>query len=206
VKKNLLSTAGARMCRHDYLDEPRPAKQKGGTLLARGILTLEEHEAALANPDKIRPPACPTCLIPWPHMHDRRDRVFRGEVDGPAGTQVLVFRCGYRDDCGAVWRVLPKFLARRLWRRWSVVGVTLMTDAQARHRVPSRTRLRWRARLESSAAVLVALLDATGVGRWTELAARVGSAATRRDLVEVANDLAGLAAVIDHQQPGVRVM
>jgi hypothetical protein len=194
------------MCRHAYLDEPRPSKQKGGTLLARGIRTLEEHEAALADPDKIRPPACPACLISWVHVHDRRDRVFRGEVDGPAGTQVVVFRCTDRKGCGAVWRVLPEFLARHLWRRWSVVGVTLMTDAQARHRVPSRTRLRWRARLESSAAVLIARLDATGVARWTELAARVGSAGTRRDLVEAANDLAGLAAAIDHQQPGVRVM
>lgn len=194
------------MCRHDYLDRPRPSKQKGGTLLAREIRTLEAHEASLADPDKIRPPSCPKCLISALHVHDRRDRAFRGEVDGPAGTQVLVFRCGDREDCGAVWRILPKFLARHLWRRWSVVGVTLVTDAQARHRVPARTRLRWRARLESSAAVLVALLDATGVARWTELAARVGSASTRRDLVETANDLVGLALVIDHQQPGVRVM
>ena len=175
-------------------------------MLAREIRTLEEHEAALADPDKIRPPACPTCSISSLHVHDRRSRVFRGEVEGPAGTQVLIFRCGDRQDCAAVWRILPKFLARHLWRRWSVVGVTLMTDAQTRHRVPSRTQLRWRARLESSAAVLVALLDATGVARWTELAARVGNAGTRRDLVEAANDLAGLAAVIDHQQPGVRVM
>ena len=39
------------MCCHPYLDRGRPAKQKGGTIIARHIRTLEEHEAALADPD-----------------------------------------------------------------------------------------------------------------------------------------------------------
>lgn len=201
-----LRPTGARMCRHAYLDEPRPSKQKGGTLLARGIRTLQAHLAALANPDQIRPQECPRCLKSPVYVHDRRPRVFCGEVDGPPGTDVLIFRCADLERCGAVWRMLPAFLARHLWRRWSVVGVSLATEGTGRHRVPSRSQQRWRARLGTSAAVLVALLDATGVAHWTDLAARVGSAGTRGDLVEAASDLPELAVVIDRQLPGVRVM
>lgn len=206
MKNKKLRPAGVEMCRHAYLDQPRPSKQKGGTLLAREIRTLQAHLATLADPDQIRPQECPRCRRSPVYVHDRRPRVFHGEVDGPPGTDVLIFRCADHKRCGAVWRMLPAFLARHLWRRWSVVGVSLMTEAAGRHRVPSRTQQRWRARLTTSAAVLVALLDATGVAHWTDLAARVGGAGTRGDLVEAASDLPELAVVIDRQQPGVRVM
>lgn len=175
-------------------------------MLVRGARTLQEHEATLADPDRIRPPVCPRCRRAPVHVHERRPRVFRGEVDGPAGTDVLIFRCADHEDCGAVWRMLPAFLARHLWRRWSVVGVSLVAPAGHRHRVPPRTQQRWRARLRSSAAVLVALLDTTGVPRWSDLAARVGAAGTRADLVEAADDLPELAVVIDRELAGVRVM
>jgi hypothetical protein len=204
--KKTLSSADAKMCFHPYLDRGRPAKQKGGTLLAPEIRTLQEHEAALANPDLVRPSACLRCRVARVHVHERRGRVFRGEVKGPAGTEVLIFRCADEKNCGAIWRVLPAFLARHLWRRWSVVGASVLRRPADRHRVAPRTQQRWRARLQTSAAVLVALLGATGLERWTGLAARVGAAGTRGELIEAAGSLPELACAIDHCQPGVRVM
>ncbi len=201
-----LRSADAKMCLHPYLDRGRPAKQKGGTVLAPEIRTLQEHEAALANPDLVRPSPCQRCRAAPVHLHERRTRVFRGEVEGPPGTEVLIFRCADREDCGAIWRVLPAFLARHLWRRWSVIGASVLRRPAGRHRVASRTRQRWRARLQSSAAVLVALLGATGLERWTGLAARVTAAGMRGELIEAADSLPELACAIDDGQPGVRVM
>lgn len=189
-----------------YLDRGRPAKQKGGTLLAPEIRTLGAHEAALANPDLVRPSACLRCRVARVHVHERRGRVFRGEVKGPPGTEILIFRCADEENCGAIWRVLPAFLARHLWRRWSVIVASVLRRDAARHRVAPRTRQRWRARLQTSAAVLVALLGATGLERWTPLGADVGAAGTRESLALAADSLFELACAIDHSQPGVRVM
>ena len=204
--KKPLSSADAKKCQHPYLDRGRPAKQKGGTLLAPELRTLQEHEAALANPDMVRPSPCQRCRVAAVHVHERRRRVFRGEAEGPPGTEVLIFRCADQENCGAIWRVLPAFLARHLWRRWSLVGASVLRRPAGRHRVARRTRQRWRARLQTSAAVLVALLGATGLERWTGLAARVGAAGMRRELIEAAKSLPELACAIDHGQPGVRVM
>jgi hypothetical protein len=204
--KKPLGSADAKMCCHPYLDQARPAKQKGGTIIAGEVRTLEEHEATLSNPELVRPQACLRCRAAAVHVHERRHRVFQGETDGPPGTDVLIFRCADRDNCGAVWRMLPAFLARHLWRRWSVVETSVVRPRPNRDRVSSRTRQRWRARLQSSAAVLVTLLAATGRQRWTELAARVGAAGTRGDLVHAADSLPELACAIDRQMPGVRVI
>ncbi len=200
-----LGSADAKMCFHPYLDQGRPAKQKGGTVLARHIQTLEEHEAALADPDRVRPQRCLRCRAAAVHVHERRHRVFQGETGGPPGTDVLIFRCADQ-NCGAVWRVLPVFLARHLWRRWSVVETGVVRPRPTRHRVPRRTQQRWKARLQTSATVLVTLLAASGIARWTELAARVGASGSRGDLVAQACSLPELAHAIDHQMPGVRVM
>lgn len=204
--KKTLGSADAKMCCHPYLDRGRPAKQKGGTVIARHIRTLEEHEAALADPDAVRPPGCLRCRVAAVHVHERRHRVFQGETDGPPGTDVLIFRCADQDNCGAVWRVLPAFLARHLWRRWSVVETSVVRPQPNRDRVSSRTRQRWRARLRTSAAVLVTLLAASGIARWSQLAATVGAATSRSGLVAHASSLPELAYVVDRQMPGVRVM
>ncbi len=204
--KNPLSSADAKKRLHPYLDRGRPAKQKGGTLLASEIRSLQDHEAALADPDQVRPSVCLRCRVAAVHVHERRNRVFRGEVEGPSGTEVLIFRCADQENCGAIWRVLPAFLARHLWRRWSVVGASVLRHPARRHRVAPRTRQRWRARLQTSAAVLVALLGATGLERWTGLAARVGAAGNRFELALAAESLPELACAIDHGRPGVRVM
>jgi hypothetical protein len=170
------------------------------------LTTLEQHEAALANPALARPGHCAACKLGGLHVHERRERLFAGEVGGPGRTQVLIFRCSRRTECGAVWRVLPHFLARHLWRRWTLVGFVL---EGSRHRVPRRTQQRWHQRLASVAAVLVALLAQAATHDWTDVAVRAGMDATRGDLVVAAGGparLANLAAVIDHLEPGVRRM
>ncbi len=189
-----------------YLNRPRPRKQKGGTLLARDVTTLEQHEAALGDPALFKLSRCGACKVGVVHVHDRRERIFAGEIGGPGRTEVLVFRCSRRAECGATWRVLPHFLARHLWRRWTLVGVVL---EDGRHRVPRRTQQRWRRRLASAAAVVVALLGQAATHDWTEVAVCAGMDATRGDVLAAAggpNRLAHLAAIIDHLEPGVRLM
>ncbi len=189
-----------------YLDRPRPRKQKGGTVLARSLATFEQHQAALANPALARPSRCAACRLGVLHMHERRERLFAGELGGPERTQILIFRCSRRAECGATWRVLPHFLARHLWRRWTLVGVVLKGR---RSRVPRRTQQRWRRRLATAAAVVVALLGQSATHDWTEVAARAGMDATRGDVIAATGGperLANLAAIIDHLEPGVRLM
>jgi hypothetical protein len=196
----------AQVVRRAYLDRPRPRKQKGGTVLARDVTTLEQHEAALADPALFKLSRCLSCKVGVLHVHDRRERIFAGEAGGPGRTEVLVFRCNRQDECGATWRVLPHFLARHLWRRWTLVGVVL---EDGRHRVPRRTQQRWRRRLASAAAVVVALLGQAATHDWTEVAVRAGMDATRGEVITAAGGptrLAHLAAIIDHLEPGVRLM
>jgi len=203
---NTLPPSDAQILRCPYLDGPRPRKQKGGTLLARHLTTLEQHEAALANPALTKQTCCVACKIGRLHMHDRRERRFQGEVGGPGRTQVLIFRCSRRDACGATWRILPHFLARHLWRRWTLVGVVL---GGSRHCVPRRTQQRWRQRLATAAAVMVALLALAPTHEWTDVSARAGADATRSDVITAAGGperLANLAATIDHLEAGVRLM
>ena len=78
-----------------------------------------------------------------------------------------------------------------------------------RHRVPLRTRQRWRQRLRGAAAVLVALLGHAATPNWIELAQRVGATATRDEVITAAGGparLADLAAILDHLEPRVRLM
>ena len=196
----------AQVVLRGYIDRPRPRKQKGGTVLARDVTTFEQYEAALADPALFKLSRCLSCKVGVMHVHDRRERIFAGEVGGPGRTEVLVFRCNRQDECGATWRVLPHFLARHLWRRWTLVGVVL---EDGRHRVPRRTQQRWRRRLASAAAVVVALLGQAATHDWTEVAVRAGMDATRGEVITAAGGptrLADLAAIIDHLQPGVRLM
>ena len=200
-------TPGAKNYPCPYLDRPRPRKQKGGTVIARKVRTMEEHQEALVTPDRVRPGRCDRCRIGLMHVHERRSRVFAGEFEGAPETEILIFRCGRRRECGATWRVLPHFLARHLWRRWTLVG--LVVADEPRHRVPRRTQQRWRRRLRDTAAVLVALLGHAPRPEWRDAAARAGAEATRLDIIGACGGpgrLDELASVIDQLAPGVRVM
>lgn len=162
-------------------------------------MTLDEHVAALANPDLARPHECAACRCPVLHVHDRRPRKLDGR--GSATTEVLVFRCA---RCRVVWRVLPVWLARHLWRTWVAVGEAL-DEARSRSKLPERTRQRWQERLRELAAMLVVVLGQLGPARARAVVA-LELLASRGDVLEAFGGLAGLAALVDHLMPGVRVM
>ncbi len=141
------------------------------------------------------------------HVHSRRERKLYGHI-GVASIHVLVFRCA-RDECRALWRVLPKFLARHLWRAWSTVADAVETKPGEPCPVPRRTRLRWRARLRERAAVLVATLATRGDDTLARRAASLGAGALRREVLAAfggPHQLPMLAALVHRLVPGVRVM
>lgn len=210
----------------------RPAP-KGGTRIAEDVTDLGAHERKLRT-GGYRPTACERCGSAM-HIHDERPRLLVGH---PAkSTQVARFRCANRDACGAVVQVIPAFVARCLWRNWETVEAAIApttprtdapatprTDAPAAPRtavpvVPERTCRRWRARLLSSAAAVIAALaparSSLGwVGRVIET---VGLGGCRAEVVSVYRtqatplpsrglSYAGPAAVLHRVAPGLRLM
>jgi hypothetical protein len=95
----------------------RPSSQKGGTIIAEDVTDLGTHERRLCDPDGYRPVFCPSCLETRLHVHDYRERVLRAEPGRPV-IDIVRHECV---SCEAIWQVLPIFLARNLWRTWSVV-------------------------------------------------------------------------------------
>jgi hypothetical protein len=189
-----------------YLDRPRPRKigdkYVGGTVIAAHVVTLAQHEAALANPDLVRPRECAACKWPTLHVHERRSRKLDGL--GSASTDILIFRCA---RCQVVWRVLPALLARHLWRTWDAISIAL-DKGHNRSTTPMRTLLRWLQRLCEHARMLIVVL-----GQWgpacPRAVAELGVDATRRHVIEAYGGfgrLADLAQIVDHLVPGVRVM
>jgi hypothetical protein len=190
-----------------YLDRRRPRKRDdkyvGGTLIAADVVTLEQHAAALANPDLERPQRCAACDCPSVHVHDRRPRLLDGL--GSGRIEILIFRCANR-ACRVVWRVLPAFLARHLWRAWARV-IEALDAARERCSTPARTRRRWLQRLRERATTLVVVLAQLGPARSATVRA-LGLDATRREVIDAFGlaRLAVLAALVDRLAPGVRVM
>lgn len=121
--------------------------------------------------------------------------------------------------CGATWRILPMFLARHLWRAWKTVERVVLPSAavspSAAPPVPARTRCRWRSRLAAAARVLVVLLAASGGLELEAVAAQVGLAASRAELVGVYAEqadvvqgarLAAVATLAHRLERGIRLM
>jgi len=195
------------------LGRPYRSSQKGGTLIVEGVDSFEEHERRVC-PDGYRPSACAACGHHGLHVHDYRERKLRAEA-GRAVTWVVRYWC---PSCGAVWLVLPLFLARWLWRTWAVVEAAVVGDAPAdsgRPRVPERTVRRWRDRLASAARLPVQVLAQSGNEGLAAVAAAVGLDATRRQLVHAYEQafaipagkcLAALATLLHRLAPGVRLM
>jgi len=205
--RSLSPAAEACLCR------PYASSQKGGTLIAEDVHDLATHERRLENADAYRPSACPRCGAAL-HIHDLRPRVLRGEVS--VATEVLRFRCADRERCGAAFQILPAFLARWLWGSWSRVGEALAPGSSSS--VPVRTRRRWRARVSSTARLLVAVLGTATDGLLAALARSVGLDARRGDLVQrysaetssgaatLGGPWAELAAALHRLSPGVRLV
>ncbi len=178
-----------------------PSTQKGGTLVAEDIPDLGSHQRRLSHPDGYRPRDCGNCDHDVLHVHDYRWRVLRAEPGCP-GVRIIRYIC---TQCGAVWRVLPRFIARCLWRTWAVVeaATRCRPPLSAAPRVPGRTARRWAARLNTCVGSLASSL----VGDGVSAARRVAENQTRYDLaMAFGGDLGALATLIHRLVPGARLM
>ena len=159
------------------------------------------------------------------HAHEHRSRLLLGEA--AISTEVALYRCADRERCGAVWRILPAFLARHLWRAWltverhAIAGSQTVAVPEVAMPVPARTVRRWRARLASSAAMIIAALaTAFDVPDLATVVERAGYAASRIELCTIFAErvlgagakphggerLGQLAALVHRLAPGVRLM
>ena len=187
---------------------------KGGTLIAEDVTDLLTHERRLES-GAYRPPRCPPCGGPM-HIHDYRLRELRAS---PIGSVTVVrFRCADREDCGAVFLVLPAFIARHLWRAWDTVEEALRVsdgDQKAGTCVPARTVERWAARLATAGMAVIVALAASTLG--ATLAETVGLGGTRAEMltgygaIAVPRPLRGhvmeaLAGLVHRAAPGIRLV
>jgi hypothetical protein len=174
--------------------------QKGGTLIAETILDLASHQQKLSQPGGYRPCDCGNCGHSVLHVHDYRWRVLRGEPEFP-GVRIVRYIC---TRCEAVWRVLPRFVARFLRRTWAVVEAATgcRSERSTTRGVSSRTVRRWRSRLNSRVGALAAMLSSGASATW-----RVAEEQTRRELAMTFDgDLGQAAAWIHELAPGARLM
>lgn len=201
----------------DCLETSRVSRYRGGTLIAEDVTDLAEHERRLADVDAYRPASCARCGGAHVHVHTRPVRTPRGDPSLPAAISILQFRCA---DCGATWRVLPRFLPRHLWHPWTVLechagDAAPTANAVRATTVADRTIHRWVRRLASAARTLVVLLAVSGAAVLEGLAQHVGLTATRGGLVaafgrmtrpRAGSCLASLAALLHRLERGIRLV
>jgi len=188
------------------LDRPYRSSQKGGTLIAEGVVDRAAHAARVADPDGYRPQRCPHCGHEVLHVHDYRERQLRNEPGEPV-IRIVRHRCA-PPGCGARWQTLPAFAARHLWRSWRVIqAVVHPATRHTSSTVPARTVRRWRARLWSSARTLMQVLATSGNAMLEAVAQRIGLDGTRGAVVAaLAMPLVTIAGLIQRLSPGVRLM
>ncbi len=188
----------------ECLERRYPSSQKGGTIIAADVTDFETHQELQCDPDGYRPDRC-RCGHDVLHVHDYPWRVLLAEA-GRRGVRIVRYVCVL---CGAVWRIVPAFLARHLRRSWKVVEVATQMRARSRNqpKVPVRTVRRWQARLASAASTIVDALSGCRDDELVRVAKEAGAQPSRRELVHTYGaGLAGLAAVVHRIAPGVRVM
>jgi hypothetical protein len=173
------------------------------------------HRHLVCDPDGYRPDVCPRCAHGRLHAHDFRARLLRQEEgDGAAVLVIRRYRC---IGCGAVWRILPRFVARLLWRSWRVIETRTIgpPPSAAAPTVPARTVQRWRSRLAAAALLLGEVMREGGSELLGVAAAAFKPAMTRLEAVTAyaaalavvpGGRLAGLAATVHRLSPGVRLM
>lgn len=196
----------------------RVSRFKGGTIIAEDACDAGAHLQHLADPDRYRPPSCLRCGHRVLHRHGYRERRPRGDSRVPPVVPVAIYVCAH-DKCGATWRILPRFLARHLWRTWRTVERAVKpedTPAPAdAPPIPARTRARWMARLAAAAHVLLVLFAVSGGVELVDLAAGVNDNTTRRMLVDAyatcfevraGERLSAVATVTHRLERGIRLM
>lgn len=187
----------------------------GGTLIAEDVTDLATHERLLRT-GGYRPPRCPPCGGSL-HIHGYRLRVL--PASGLGSATVVRFRCADRERCGAVFLVLPAWIARHLWRTWKTVEETCGQREKGEEKappiVPARTASRWRARLAASGMAVILALGQSALG--DALATRCGLDGARHEVVAAYAGVAtppprrgqlfaSIAAVTHRGAPGIRLM
>jgi hypothetical protein len=158
---------------------------KGGTVIAEDVLDLKTHLTRLLDPDSYRAliPACLHCGGSRIHALCFRERILRpADLEEQASRVWIRLFCCATKSCGAVFTVLPAFIARHLWRDWE----TVEESAAGRQRPPTTTRRRWLARLRSAASDLVQVFTSLAQGTLDKkLLEDLARASTRWEVVRV---------------------
>jgi hypothetical protein len=128
---------------------------------------------------------------------------------------IRLFRCP-KKGCGAVFTVLPIFIARHLWRDWQTVEEV----CAGRQEAPRRTTERWSGRLGSAARQLVQRFKASVLQTLNRIASQdwvttLSESLTRSGFIAVLqgagaiaahHSFAQVAAWIHRVEAGVRLM
>jgi transposase-like protein len=201
------------------LNTPYSSKcgQKGGTVLAGEVRSIEEHDKRLCDPDGYRPLRCPRCRYARMHAHGFRWRRLRSDPDRPF-IGIRRYRCF---ACRSVWQVVPGFLARCLHRRWIVVrsvlvrkGVLRASGDEINVSVPGSTVRRWSLRLRADLQRLRVWLSGLNEP-MRSLVTSLDMNSSCADLIEalagaravpVEAKLGHAACLIHVASPGVRIM
>jgi hypothetical protein len=181
---------------------------KGGTIIAEDVLELAEHLERLLDPDSYRPAECRSCGCERSHAHCFRERILREADPGepPLVVPIRLFSCA---ACGAVFTILPAFIARHLWRAWKTVEHV----AGGKEKAPKRTQARWLSRLGSDASQLVQVFTTSIDGAVSDALVR-SRPSSRSGFLAVLKPFLGrrssifarLAAWIHRLAAGVRLM
>ena len=181
---------------------------KGGTIIAEDVLDLGVHLERLLDPDSYRPEECRHCGCGRNHAHCFRERILREGDPGepPVVVTIRLFSCA---ACGAVFTILPAFIARHLWRAWK----TIEHVAGGKAKAPKRTMARWLSRLGSDASQLVQVFTTSVDGAVSEALVRSRPsirsaflAVLKPFLSRRSSVFARLAAWIHRLAAGVRLM
>jgi hypothetical protein len=182
-------------------------------LIAEHVTDRAEHRRRLCDPDGYRPKECFRCHHPVLHVHDHLERTLAADSVEPT-IGIVRYQCA---ACEALWRILPAFVARHLWRSWDTVNDVMLSAPvpPTQPPVPERTQQRWRERLRASAIALMQLFAASWAALLVRVAAAVGHEGTREEFVRayaaeagegLGNPLAAVAGLVHRLMPGVRLM
>ena len=190
-------------------------EQRGGTLIAEDVTSLEEHRQWMSSVDGYRPEECGHCQGSVLHGHGLRTRTLRMEDDVTFAEAIYRFRCA---DCGGIWQVLPAVIARWLHRTWALVQrasesveAVAGTRPSGSPRVPPRTVRRWARRLAMGALLLVQVvaLSTTAVDVSFEPSTTRGEfvdALAAAECVTGTQKIAEVAEWLHRLSPGLRLM
>ena len=183
---------------------------RGGTVIAEEVLDLDTHREWLLDPDHYRQCVSPCLRCGHRSVHALcfRDRKPRPVDDNPTASTVAIrlYRCPVK-DCGAVFTVLPAFIARHLWRTWSTVARAVGTQTG-----PESTLRRWLGRMRSDASQLIQRFHSLA-DEWTRDQLAADRPADRSAFLRCLETLLGfrhlwarVAGWIQRLEPGIRLM